>query len=551
MQAEPPTTRPLPDRTRVLVVGGGVAGLATSLFLAWHGVAAVLVERRPGTSVHPRAWGWYPRTLELLRTVGIEDDVLRESAGFVGHTLNATVESLLGRTLRETTIPEGEDVGDVSPVARIVSLSQDRLEPIMLRRARELGVDVRFATELVDLAEHGDEGGGVTARLRDVGTGATTTLAADYVVAADGAHSALRERLGIARHGRGALRHQASILFRADLEGPLGGRRFAICQVKNDEVDGVLGHDDSLRQGTLIVTYDPARGESADDITTERATELVHAAIGDPDLPVEIRSVLPWEMAALVAERFAAGRVFLVGDAAHVVPPVGGYGANTGVHDAHNLAWKLAATLSGQAGPQLLDTYEQERLPVARYVVEQAGTRLAVRAGFASDEQRAALADTLTVTFGYRYDSSAVVPDDPDRGGTPFAVPPRDLDGRPGTRAPHLPVRRSGSAISLLDLYGGRPVLVAGPDGGEWTAAAAEAAAERGIGLEVHRAGTDFTETGRSFAAAHDITGSGAVLVRPDGFVAWRARSLPAAGAAATVGAALDRMLARPVPATR
>lgn len=535
------------ETTPVLIVGGGLVGLSASLFLSWHGVDSVLVERRPGTSVHPRAWGWYPRTLELLRTVGIERDVLEESAGFVGHTLNAKVESLRGRELSVSTIPDAEDVSDVSPVGRIVSLSQDRLEPIVLRRAVELGADVRFGHTLVDLAPDAD---GVTAVVRDAGSG-TRRVRARYAVAADGGHSPVRERLGIARRGRGSLRHQVSILFRAELDGPLNGRRFAICQVENPEVEGILGHDDSLRQGTLILTYHPEAGEAVEDFTEDRCIALVRSAIGDPDLDVEIRSVLPWEMAALTAERFAAGRVFLVGDAAHVIPPVGGYGANTGIQDAHNLAWKLAAVLSGAAGPGLLDTYEAERLPVARSVVEQAGLRLAVRAGFATEEQKAATADTLAVTSGYRYRSDSITPE-PGAGddGAPDVVHPRELTGRPGTRGPHLVVRRSGLRISVLDLFGTRPVLLTGPDGERWCTAGCELARGGGLGLDVYRAGADFTEIDRSWHEAYGVGPAGAVLVRPDGFVSWRSPGGPDDGEPVEVlAAALDRMLVRPVPA--
>ncbi|WP_143832091.1 FAD-dependent monooxygenase [Nocardiopsis sp. CNR-923] len=172
-----------------------------------------------------------------------------------------------------------------------------------------------------------------------------------------------------------------SILFDTDLRGPLRGRRFAICQVRNAEVEGVLGHDDSLGRGTLIVTYRPERGEGPDDFTGERCARLVRAAIGVPDASVGLRGVMPWEMAALTAERFAAGRVFLAGDSAHVIPPVGGYGANTGVQDAYDLTWKLWAVLGGMAPRELLDSYEEERRPVAEATVRQAAMRLVARSG--------------------------------------------------------------------------------------------------------------------------------------------------------------------------
>ncbi|MFE0592863.1 FAD-dependent monooxygenase [Micromonospora echinospora] len=517
------------ETTPVLIVGGGVVGLSTSLFLSAHGVRSVLVERHPGTAIHPRAWGWYPRTLELYRSVGLTDAIYAESAGFAGHVLNGKVESLTGREIHMSRIPDEEDVSDISPIERLVSLPQDRIEPLVLDRAHELGADIRFGVELVDLVQD-DEG--VTATVADRRTGTRRTIRAEYLVAADGTHSPIRERLGIRRHGRGVVRHQMSILFRADLTGPLAGRRFAICQVENDRVEGILGHDDSLGQGTLIVTYHPEKGERPEDFTDERCVELVRAAVGVPDLEVGLRSVMPWEMGALVAERFTDGRIFLVGDAAHVVPPVGGYGANTGIHDAHNLAWKLHAVLTGSASPTLLATYDAERHPVGVTVMTQAGLRLATRGGFATPEQKAAVRDTLMVTFGYVYDSSAVVaePGDtvpaapPGPGGVRAAalVDPRQLGGRPGTRAPHVWLRRDGQRISTLDLFGRRPTLLLGSAGEPWRAAATAAAKRLGVDLDVHRIGADLVEDDRPWHDTYGVTAQGAVLVRPDGFVCWR-----------------------------
>ncbi len=567
-------------------------GLSASLFLSWRGVDSVLAERHPGTSIHPRAWGLYPRTLELLRAVGAERAVMAESAGFAGHVLNGRVESLAGPEISVSRIPEPEDVSGVSPVERIVSLSQDRVEPILLERARTLGSDVRFGTEAVDLVQDAD---GVTATLRDRDTGREHAVRADYVIAADGAHSPVREGLGIRRRGRGVLRHQMSVLFDADLSGPLRGRRFAICQVRNAEVEGILGHDDSLRRGTLIVTYRPEEGERPEDFTEERCVRLVRAAIGSDGVEVGLRDVMPWEMAALTAERLSEGRVFLAGDSAHVIPPVGGYGANTGVQDAYDLAWKLQAVLGGTAPPALLDTYDEERRPVAEATVRQAAMRLAARSGVRGPDGVPGLADPLAVTFGYRYRSSAVAdglagaeaPGSPREGGAgtggtgagsadgagsrdagaggagggaprPDGAPgtefthPSLLSGRPGTRAPHVWLRRGGRGVSSIDLFGPRAVLLAGAEGGAWADDARETAERLGVPLDVHVVGRDLAETGTDLAAALGVTARGAVLVRPDGFVAHRWRDGESSEAA--VAAALARMLRRtpapvPVPA--
>lgn len=535
------------ETTPVLIIGGGLVGLSASLFLSWRGVPSVLVERHPGTSIHPRAWGLYPRTLELLRAAGVEKEVMAESAGFAGHVLNGRVESLAGAEIAVSRIPEPEDVGAISPVERIVSLSQDRVEPILLERALRSGADVRFGTEVLDLAQEDD---GVAVRVRDRATGRETRLRAGYVIAADGAHGRTRELAGIGRRGPGVLRHQMSVLFDADLAGPLRGRRFAVCQVANDEVEGVLGHDDTLTRGTLIVTYRPERGESPQDFTEERCVRLVRAALGVPDAPVGVRQILPWEMAALTAERFRWGRVFLAGDAAHLLPPVGGYGANCGVQDAYDLAWKLWAVVEGVAPPTLLDTYDEERRPVAEATVRQAVDRLAVRSG-----RRPAgpgLAEPLAVTFGYRYRSSTLPEDtDPPAGeqegaGQEF-LHPSLLSGRPGTRAPHLWVRVDGARVSTLDLFGPRPVLLAGSAGADRAGDLRRLAERLGVPLDVYVLGHDVVaEEGADPHAAFGIGPEGASLVRPDGFVAHRAHG--GALTESAVAGALARMLRR-VPA--
>jgi putative polyketide hydroxylase len=497
----------------VLVVGGGVVGLSAALFLAAQDIPVVLVERHPTTSIHPRAWGWYPRTLELLRSVGAEPRVLEAAAGFADHRINGRVESLTGAELSRTILPDAEDLSDITP-CRQVSLGQDRMEPLIRAAAQERGAQLLFGTRLLDL-QHDDDG--VTARIADRDSGVERTIRARYVIAADGARSPIRTTLGVPAHGRSTFRHQVSILFRADLSGPLNGRRFSICQIENPTVTGVLGHDDTLQEATLILTYQPDAGEAVSDFTEQRCVELVRAAIGDDDIPVAIRDVLPWEMAALVAERFRVGRVFFAGDSAHIIPPIGGYGANTGVQDAHNLAWKLAAVLRGQAGPELLDTYEQERLPVARNTVEQASMRLAVRAGFATPQQREQLLDALAVSMGYRY---------PGTDGPIFAHPAQRA-GEVGTRAPHLWLDADSS---VLDLFGDGFVLLAGPDGAAWANAAKSVADELDVPIRAHVLPGEVAELWeRRYGATRD----GAVLVRPDGFVAAR---WPAADDEAALG---------------
>ncbi|MHC0432276.1 FAD-dependent oxidoreductase [Streptomyces sp. O3] len=534
MGKEPEELQELPgEPTDVLIVGGGITGLSCALFLRHHGVRCVLVERHASTSVHPRAWGWYPRTLEVLRSVGVEDEVLRAAAGYAGHRRQATVESLTGRELKATMLPEPGDLSALTP-SRQISLGQDRIEPIVREAAVRAGAELRFGTELTSFERPEGPHGPVVATMKDRDTGAERRVRARWLVAADGGRSPVRETLGIGRSGAGTLQHQVSVLFRADLQGPLDGRRFSICQIENDDMNGaVLGHDDTLGRGTLILQYHPDQGELADDFTVERSVRLVRSAIGDPEAAVEIIGVLPWELAALSAERFRDGSVFLIGDAAHVIPPIGGYGANTGVHDAHNLAWKLAMVLRGEAGEGLLDTYDAERRPVAEATIEQARLRLMVRSGRASDAQRAATADVLDVMLGHTYPTAAGADAELPRFRTPA-----ELTGEPGTRAPHVPVliRDADGARpgSLLDVFGASPVLLCDGRGPAWREAAADAARRTGVRLRTAAFGTELEDRSDEggWHERYGVTADGAVLVRPDGFVAWRSADAPADAAA-------------------
>ncbi|PPS69262.1 MULTISPECIES: FAD-dependent oxidoreductase [Streptomyces] len=533
----------------VLIVGGSLVGLSTAVFLARHGVRCTLVERHPGTSVHPRAVGYYPRTGELLRQAGVEDAAVREASGFATHRTRAGVTSLAGEVLFSKEELEGDDdLGDLTP-SRLLLLPQDRLEPLLRDRAVELGADLRFGTELVSFAEDPE---GVTAVLDD-GAGGTGTFRSSYLVACDGPRSTVREALKVSRQGRGVLSRHVSIAFGADLRPVLGDRRYSVVHVQNPQVTGILVHDDTLTGGTLIVGYRPEDGEGLEDFTDDRCAELVGAAVGAPGVEVTIRSRFPWDMAEQVADRFVHGRVLLAGDAAHVVPPTGGYGANTGIADAHNLAWKLALVVGGVAGPGLVETYDAERRPVALYTAEQGSLQLALRSGTATPEQRAAVADAVTVTSGQAYRSAAVVAE-PGGADLPVASDPRALRGAPGTRAPYVELVRGGDPVSTLDLFGRDFVLLTGENGREWISAAVAASAELGLKITARRV-VPGTDAGAGTLADPDggwseryggLRPEGAVLVRPDGVVAWRSPGADPGGEETPVlTAALRSVLAR------
>ncbi|BFV55447.1 hypothetical protein KCMC57_up05510 [Kitasatospora sp. CMC57] len=514
------------DRVPVLIVGGSLVGLSASLFLGRLGVGHLLVEKHAGTSHHPRGRGNNVRTMELFRVAAVEQEI-REAASVLAENhgiLQADTLAGLDQEWLFKEIDPGGGLARFSPSGWCLC-SQNDLEPVLLHRARELTGELRFGTELVGFEQDAD---GVTAVLRDRESGERRTVRADYLIAADGPRSPVRERLGIGQDGPGDLFHNVSITFRAKrIADVVGDRRFIACYLTNPQGPGALLPVDNQEQWVFHAPWQPDRGETLEDFTDERCIAHIRAAVGVPDLEVEITGKAPWHAAERVAERYGVGRVFLAGDSAHEMSPTGAFGSNTGIQDAHNLAWKLAAVLGGWAGPGLLDTYGEERRPVARATSARASARSAEHKhpGYEATPGTGRQANVLAVALGYRYPVGAVVGTDP---AAP-AVPERfEAAGEPGSRAPHVWVRHAGVRLSTLDLFETSPTLLTGPEGGAWFAAAQRAAERLGVPLEAYRIGTDpafelAPEPGTDWASAYGTSAEGAVLVRPDGFVAWRA----------------------------
>ena len=536
----------------ILIVGGGVVGLTASLFLANQGVRSLLVERHPTTCIHPRARGVNGRTMELLRELGL-DDAVREA----GAALAPAVGIYSGATLKSVIEARGEggwlmkkirargmrgQPSKKSP-AGACRCTQEELEPILLDAARARGVDARLATELVELTQDGD---GTTSVILDRASGARREVRARYVIAADGARSPIRELLGIRRSGQSLRTHQMNVYFRADLGDLVRGREFSMCLIERPGMRGLFTSIDNRDRWVLHISYEPGLGQRPEDFTPERCAALIREASGIADLAVEIKGALPWESAVRIAERYREGRVFLAGDAAHAMPPWGGFGANTGIQDAHNLAWKLAATLRGAAGPRLLDTYERERRPVAAAVGaisgsmnDERGLMKVTRSPLAMMWGMRKVFPYLSVGYGYSSEAIAV-----ERGEAP-GPGSNDLKGRPGTRAPHVWLARGGSRISSLDLFGRDHVLLAGPRDEAWRDAARVAGEATGVGLRAVRLGVDVLDPEHRWPRAFGVRAAGALLVRPDGFVAWRSKDAApsSAAAAATLTEVLQRTL--------
>ncbi|MET9323483.1 FAD-dependent monooxygenase [Streptomyces sp. NPDC003038] len=513
-------------RVPVLVVGGSLVGLSTSLFLSRHGIRHLLVEKHAGTSVHPRGRGINARTMELFRTAGAEPAIRKEASALEANQGILQTESLIGgehNWLVKAVDPSGA-IARLSPTGWCLC-SQNNIEPVLAAQSGAQGADVRFSTELMSFDQ---DATGVSALVKNRDTGEHLTVRADFLIAADGPRSPVREALRIPQTGNGELFHNVSITFRSErLTELLGDLRFIVCYLMRPGADGALLPVDNETQWVFHAPWHPETGETLEDFTDERCAAQIREAIGVPDLDVEIGGTAPWHAAERVAEQYSVGRVFLVGDAAHEMAPTGAFGSNTGIQDAHNLAWKIAAVLDGSAGVELLDTYEAERLPVARATSERASARSAEHShpGYVPPPTMGGGpgSGVLTTAMGYCYPRGAVLGGEPGRPVIPEAL---RLKGDTGTRAPHMWVTRAGARISTLDLYERSFVLLSG-HGTPWQEAARQVARRLSARLDAYTIGraqdADLIPEGDAdWTEVHAMTAGGAVLVRPDGFVAWR-----------------------------
>ncbi len=523
----------VPTDIPVLIVGGGPVGLSMSLLLSYHGIRSLLIEQHPGTSTYPKARLLKTRMLEIFQQLGVEQAV-RDAA--IPHTRNMLfVRSLAGEELHrrpiETVLPEF--VKDWSPTSGCTS-TQDLIEPVLLEQARRKEqAKIRFNTQLVSFEQHDDH---VSATLVHRPSGRVQQVNAQYLIGADGSHSPVREALGIRMAGKPVLSYYINMLFRADLARWAGEREINICVITNPEAAGLLLQNGKDRW-RFTAFYYPDQGQQPEDFTRDRCLQIIRTAVGAPDLALELEDVTPWNDAALVAERFHDRRVFLVGDATHVLSPMGGFALNLGVEDAHNLAWKLAAVIQGWAPPSLLDSYHTEREPLSRKLAEHSarnsGSMHAAKDG-GSDAgpaqppwRRPELGREHGLVFGTAYDSPLIIPDGSEAINVTNPITDYIANAQPGHRAPHLWLERAGRQTSTLDLFGSGFVLFAGSSGGDWVAAARNSAASLGVPLTTYIVGPegDLQAADGLWRSAYAIDDDGAVLVRPDGYVAWRNRS--------------------------
>jgi 2-polyprenyl-6-methoxyphenol hydroxylase-like FAD-dependent oxidoreductase len=528
----------------VLIVGGGPVGLTASLLLSRLGIRSLLVERHAGTARVPKARGINARTMEMYRQLGLEADIRAAGLSAQSTGLIVWTESLAGREI-ERRVPGRALAKNLAMTPTTNCLcAQDDLEPVLRRHAEaETLGDVRFSTELTALRP---DASGVTATITDRASGATTEVRARWLIAADGAQSPIRRQLGIRMFGEEKVYDSVNILFRADLSPWVKDRPAALYFVEQPSLRGTFLTINARDRWGFLIHSLSHYGFGPSDFTLELCISLVRQAAGLPDLPVEVLGTSVWEASATVAERYRQGRVLLAGDAAHEMPPTGGFGMNTGVQDALNLCWKLAAVLRGEAGERLLDSYDAERRPLAE-LTTRTSLANALSMGRTARQSSAVLPrreflNEQGLIFGMTYESDAVLPD-----GTPLVQPEDPVteylpNARPGARAPHVWLQRGAERVSTIELLGNRFVLLAGCDGAAWAEAARSLAG--GPPVVAHVIGQDLAEAEADWHDAYGVAPGGAVLVRPDGYVAWRSQG-GAADPQATLRTVFDRLLAR------
>ncbi len=546
---------------RVIIVGAGPVGLGAALELARCGMRSVLIEKHDSTSWHPKTRNFNTRTMEIARGWGpAVYKRLRSIDTPPGWKSPIRfLRTAIGEQFGVIESKGFEGPGpDVSPAWPVMS-SQELIEAILLDGVRASGmVDVRFATEATKLLRGGspdDESAALAVQSR--ATGATETLTGRALLAADGAASLIRGELGIELDGAKELMHIVNCYFRADIEPHLGDRKGVLFFVSNERVAGVLQPLDGAGRWLCQIGVRPEEW-SLDAFTHERARAWIRAAVGVEGLEPEVLSLGLWKLNATVADRFVQGRVLLCGDAAHQFPPTGGLGVNTGLQGMHNAMWKLAWFVLGWAGWPLVETYETERRGVAQRITSQSlqnsinvqlihaaatkGAEGALTAEQVVTESRR-YGNHLGVEFGAVYQSRAVVPDGTQPPDVADSYSDYVPSATPGARAPHVWLGQPEARMSTLDLFGSAFTLLAAPGGGAWCTAAGEVERELGVPIDRYRIGEPGVRDLGGFTDAYGLGDDGAVLVRPDGHVAWRSATGPGSGA--VLRAAVERILAR------
>jgi 2-polyprenyl-6-methoxyphenol hydroxylase-like FAD-dependent oxidoreductase len=518
------------SETDVLIVGAGPVGLSLAIDLGRRGISCVVVERSDGIIHHPKATAQNARTMEFFRRWGIAESV--KSAGAppdYPHTVLYVTDMNGFEIARfERAAHGGSKPLDISP-ERPQRVNQLFLDPILLQHAKTFqSVTLRYSCEFESFVDTGDE---IVARVR--AAGGVETITARYIIDCSGTRGAVRRALGIEMEGRKGIDYNVSIFFKVPELWSYHDKGKAALHFFVDAA-GISRNLVQLdgRELWRLGVSDQELFEHPERVDAER---LITEAMGR-SIPFELIGVSRWTAHDLVAGSYRRGRAFLAGDAAHLNPPSGGFGLNTGMGDVIDLGWKLAAVLAGWGGPVLLDSYDLERRPIAERNVRQGadnyvrGMEMKIDPSIAEDTaagerarrelgehiQRIQRRTFITdgTALGYVYAGSPIVCDD----GTP---PPEDTimeyhpTTRPGARAPHAWL---ADGRSILDLFGTHFVLLRFAAGAPNADAIREAFAKAGVPLDI--VSIENPDTARLYERK-------LVLVRPDGHVAWRSDDVP------------------------
>jgi 2,4-dichlorophenol 6-monooxygenase len=559
--------------TDVLIVGSGPAGSSAALFLSSLGVPNIMITKYRWTANTPRAHITNQRTMEIFRDLGIEEQVLADATPheMIGDTVFCTsiAGEEIGRILTWGNHPARHADYELASPSLNCDIPQTYLEPILVKNATLRGTQTQFSTEYLS---HSQDADSVNVRVLNRLTGTEYTIRAKYLIGADGARSKVAADIGLPYEGRMDIAGSMNITFKADIAALVGHRPSVLYWVvqPGSNIGGIgAGLVRMVRPwNEWLIVWGFDINEGTPEVTEDDARQVVRNLIGMPDLDVEITGISLWGNNEQYATRLQEGRVFCAGDAVHKHPPSNGLGSNTSIQDSYNLAWKLAAVLKGQASGELLQTYSAERAPVAKQIVQRANKSgrefgrlfeaLGVDRAETAEEmlaliesrkdnstegaaKRQAIQEAMEiknyefnahgVEMGQHYDSSAIVPD-----GTERPAPARDPElyyepsTHPGGRLPHAWIGDNVHKYSTHDLapYGQFTVFT-GITGQDWSAAVQTVSDRLGvaIGSVVIGPGQNVTDLYFDWAKLRGVAEDGAVLVRPDKHVGWRAGRLP------------------------
>lgn len=497
----------------VIIIGGGITGLAAALYLSQQGVNFMLLERHPGTSIYPRARTIDTRTMELFRGLGL-NEILREGGKALapawgnirGNNLIEALQNPVGKITPGQLMQAQQEVksfAEKSPES-VCRCTQDISEAIIFDHAQKQGLDLRFNQEMISFKQEKNQ---VEVLIKNRTNGEEYLVKADYMIASDGANSMVRKQLDIPTSGNGSWTDLLNIYFEADLESLVKGREFSQFLINTPEITGFLLTINNKDKWAFHLRFHPENGESIADYPEEKLIAILHHILGIHDIPISILKALPWQLTVRIAEELRVNRIFLAGDAAHTMTPYAGKGANTGIQDAQNLAWKLGAVLNHHAGDALLDTYHTERQPVGAFYARLSG-ELADKNGLINDKLMVSRGKDLMGLPNYGYYSSAVVRE----AGLPFTY----FVGEPGTRIPHVWLDDS-HILSSIDWVKGRFILVAN-NANSWQLVCD--AVKRQLNIDIHLVLLKDENIAEEWIELTNTTTDEALLIRPDDFIA-------------------------------